>query len=197
MNKNGNITRSEPVVEEVFDLDRWLNKIESGNYESEQQADDEPVNCIAMSRYVEYVLEWAVAHRNDVKPSSPLSYAEWEMLSRIKDEGEGHNTAKRVLRISDVQIRKYSWMMREATGNYAVHRIRPFDTVARWEADFGDGYKVVIGVFSGYDGEPLWSQAILFLNGNEVQVSEDERELAGTWMFSHNNTTFVLEVQAA
>lgn len=197
MNKNGNITRSEPVEGEVFDFDRWFDEVVSGTYESEHQPADEPESCIAMSRYVDYVLEWAASHRKNVKPSSPLSYEEWEILGRVTAEEEGCATVKRVLRISNAQIRKYSWMMREATGNYAVRRIQPFDIVARWEADYGDGYTVVIGVFSGYDGEPLWSQAILYLNGTAVQVSEDERELEGTWMFSHNNTTFVLELQAA
>lgn len=217
MNENVNYTKHNPsedaerrkLVVELFVDEQKLGDMGTGDYlesklaqlaadgiEIGQWTITDPDDCFAMARYVSSVFEWAFEHCNDARTSSPPVYEEWAAKKQARDDAGNYTMIKRVLHLPKSKIQRYNRLMQASTVDYAVNGIEEYATVDCWMVDFGNGYEMDICVCSSYSGDPLWCQAVLFLDGSEVSCSEVEAELDGTWTLTHNDTTFVVELRA-
>lgn len=217
MNENVNYTKHNPseyaerrkLVVELYVDEQKLGDMGTGDYlesklaqlaadgiEIGQWTITDPDDCFAMARYVSSVFEWAFEHCNDARTSSPPVYEEWAAKKQARDDTGNYTRIKRVLHLPKSKILRYNRLMQASTVDYAVNGIERYSTVDRWTMDFGNGYEMYIYVRSCYSGDPLWCQAVLFLNGHEIGCSKVENELDGTWTLSHKDTIFTLELRA-
>ena len=78
-------------------------------------------------------------------------------------------------------------LMNQIHVDYGKEGIIRFSTVKSWTAkcynEFGPEYEADLKVCSGDDGDPLWCECVLFLNGSEVACSEVESSLEQKWEF--------------
>lgn len=102
---------------------------------------------------------------------------------------------RKELFISKNELSKYNRMLSLKRPCYDKHGISRYSTVAAWTVDFGNGYEVDLKVSSSDTDEPLWCEAVLFLNGSECCCSDVGDSLDGTWDFEYGNEDFVLIVK--
>ena len=217
MNENVNIRHElagdaerRKLVVELFVDEQKLGDMGTGDYLESKLAQlaadgiavgqwtiSDPDDYFAMARYVGSVFEWAFAHCNDARISSPPIYEEWAAQNQARDDAGNYTMIKRVLHLPKSKIQRYNRLMQASSVDYDANGIEENATESCWKMDFGNGYEMYIGVYSKYSGDPLRCQAVLFLDGSEVGCSEFENELYETWTLTHNDTTFVVEVQAA
>ena len=155
--------------------------------------DDDPLE---MQRYINDIFEWAFAHSSDESPCSAPTFEEWKALHHNEDDVSNCKKVKRVLRIPKKEIERYNRLMQADQVDYEANSISNYSTVRRWTVDFGNGLEMDLNVTSEEMGEPLWCQAVLFLNNFEVSCSEVQNNLNGVWKLYHDSTTFILEVCA-
>lgn len=177
-------------------LESKLAQLAADGIEIGQWTITDPDDCFTMARYVGSVFEWAFAHSNDARISSPPIYEEWAAQNQARDDAGNYTMIKRVLHLPKSKIQRYNRLMQASTVDYAVNGIEEYATEACWKMDFGNGYEMVIGVYSEYSGDPLRCQAVLFLDGSEVGCSEFENELYETWTLFHGDTIFTVNLRA-
>lgn len=98
------------------------------------------------------------------------------------------------LTIPAAQIDEYNRLMSVDELDYDAHDIERYSTVDSWTVNAGDGYEIDVKVCSSNDGDPLWCEAVLFLNGCEQACSDVEDELDGEWQLEASGACFVLNV---
>lgn len=91
-------------------------------------------------------------------------------------------------------INKYNELMELDFIAYDEHDIPRYSTIESWTTDFGNGFEVDLKVCSSNYDEPIWCEAVLFLNGNEISCSDVEDKLNGEWIFNYNDIEFILHV---
>lgn len=101
------------------------------------------------------------------------------------------------LYISDADITYYNNMIQSDEVDYEAYDIQPYSTVQSWTTNFGNGYEVDIKVCSSEDGEPLWAEGVLFLNGCEVTCTDVQYELDGVYEFEYNGDRFTVDVRGS
>lgn len=92
-------------------------------------------------------------------------------------------------------IEKYDELLERDEINYEEEDIPRSSIVAFWTVDFGNGYVVRLNVCSADDDEPLWSEAVLFLNGVECCCTEPDYSLSGEYWFEYDGKKFTLAVK--
>lgn len=100
------------------------------------------------------------------------------------------------LTIDKETIDEYNSLMLADYLDYEKNSIPRFSTIKSWTINYGDGYEVDLKICSGNDGEPLWCEAVLFINGSEVECTDVYDSVDGDWMLydSNTNITFRLHV---
>lgn len=104
------------------------------------------------------------------------------------------NTINLSLSIPANQIDEYNRMMSVDELDYEEHDIPRYSTINSWTVNAGNGYEIDVKVCSSIDGNPLWCEAVLFLDGCELACSDVESELDGEWQLETNGVNFVLNV---
>lgn len=101
------------------------------------------------------------------------------------------------LSIPKEDIDEYDRLMNVEELDYEKSDIPRYSTVESWSVNAGDGYEIDVKVSSGNDGDPLWCEAVLFLNSYEQACSGPECSLEGEWQLEANGTRFELNVIAS
>ncbi len=104
---------------------------------------------------------------------------------------------KKTLSIPQEDVRKYNALMQANEVDYEKNDIPRWETVKSWTVDLGDGYEADIKICSAIDGEPLWCEGVLFLNGCECCCTEVNDRLDGMYCFEHDRKTFAVTVEEA
>lgn len=102
---------------------------------------------------------------------------------------------RKELIINKNELSRYNRMMSWKRPCYDKHGISRYSTISEWTVDFGNGYEVDLKVCSSDTDEPLWCEAVLFLNGSECCCSDVGDSLDGTWGFEYENEEFLLVVK--
>lgn len=92
------------------------------------------------------------------------------------------------------ELEKYNQLMSLTEPDYDEHNLKQYSVIASWTADFGEGIQVDVKVCTSENRTPLWCEAVLFNNGNEVACSEVMDELDRDWTFEYNGTVYVVTV---
>lgn len=100
----------------------------------------------------------------------------------------------KTLSIPSEEVWKYNELMQADEVDYEENDIPRYGTVKSWTVDLGDGYEADIKVCSSNDGEPLWCEGVLFLNGCECCCTEVDNRLDGMYVLEHNGKTFIVTV---
>lgn len=103
-------------------------------------------------------------------------------------------TRKLALAIPAEQIDKYNSLMSVDRLDYKENNIPRFAAVDSWTVNAGDGYEIDVKVCSSDDGDSLWCEAVLFLDGCEQDCSDVECKLDGEWELEANGICFKLAV---
>lgn len=105
------------------------------------------------------------------------------------------STINLVLKIPAEQIDTYNRLMAAEKLDYEKNDIQRFSTVNSWTVNAGEGYEIDVKICSSNDGDPLWCEAVLFLNGCEQVCSDVEDQLDGEWNLEANDISFILTVE--
>lgn len=98
------------------------------------------------------------------------------------------------LAIPAAQIDEYNHLMNVDELDYDEYDIDRYSTVDSWTVKAGDGYEIDVKVCSSDDGDPLWCEAVLSLDGYEQACSVGDGDLDGEWQLEANGVCFVLNV---
>ena len=92
----------------------------------------------------------------------------------------------KTLFIQDEKVWKYNGLMQADTVDYEKNGIQRYATVTSRTVDMGNGHEADIKVCSSGDGDPLWCEGVLFLNGCECCCTEVDDRMDGMYCFEHN-----------
>lgn len=104
------------------------------------------------------------------------------------------NAINLTISIPAEQIDEYNYMMSVDELDYDENDIERYSTVDSWTINIGDGHEIDLKVCSSDDGDPLWCEAVLFLNGCEQVCSDVADELDGEWQLEADGVRYVLNV---
>ena len=72
-----------------------------------------------------------------------------------------------------------------------------YDVVSSVTAAFPDGCQIDIKCVGGKEGEPSWTEAVLFdKNGAELARTDPEDRFEGLWSLEHGGTKYVAEIRS-
>ena len=96
---------------------------------------------------------------------------------------------EQTLYISDEIIAKYQPLMRlKAKVDYDKYDLETYQTVESWSVGFPDGCVMDIKIRSGdrRDGDPLWSEAVLYRNGVKMTFTDIMMDVAAVYICELN-----------
>lgn len=102
---------------------------------------------------------------------------------------------KKTLILTKETIDMYHALMQAKHVDYEKEKIAKYETVVAWGVAFDEGYDVDIKVCASNNGDPLWCEAVLFLNGSEVSCTDVADELVGTWELFDGEKVFQVDVK--
>lgn len=106
------------------------------------------------------------------------------------------NTHTEKLKIPESDVAEYQSLMDEGF-DYGERGVAKYATVKNWTVKFPDGLEMDVKVCSSNDGDPLWSEAVLFENGSERGCTEAQDELLGEYSVERpDGTVYTVEVVA-
>lgn len=108
--------------------------------------------------------------------------------------GEEEDTQERILLISKEELDHYRELMQAKSLDLGKLGLYRYSTVESWSVDFGGGYAIDLKVCSSGLTDPLWCEAVLFLNGCECGCTDVEDDLLGDWDLQDGDNRFILKV---
>lgn len=143
--------------------------------------------------------------RKDLLGLWSLLYDDKQFVVNVVESDTKREVTK-TLRITKKELDRYREMMqvkRLALGKRGLytellsaldcHRRRS-STIKSWSVDFGGGYAIDLKVCSSGLTDPLWCEAVLFLNGCECGCTDVEDDLLGDWELQDGDNRFILKV---
>lgn len=105
-------------------------------------------------------------------------------------------TETKILKIPAGMIDKCERLMNLPEGHVELEDFPRYSTIKSWTVKFDTpGYEADIKICSSGDGEPLWSEAVLFRDGSEVAYTEPDDSLEGEWFLSRDDIEFTIIVE--
>lgn len=105
--------------------------------------------------------------------------------------------ARKVHYIEKHIVEEYTALMTAKSVDYTAKKIPKYATVYSTTVEFGDGYEMDISVCSAIDGQPLWSQAVLYQHGSEIAYTDPDDSLVGIWKLGDDDgRVFVADVRS-
>ena len=101
---------------------------------------------------------------------------------------------KNTITISSAALDRYNKLMQAECVDYEAEGIDRYTCVARWSAEFPEGFEVDIKVCASDCGEPLWCEAVLFQNGHERSCTDVCEELDGEWSLCADGQEYIVNV---
>lgn len=99
------------------------------------------------------------------------------------------------LRLPRREIMGYEALMSLPKGHPDLEGYPKYALIKSWTKRFDNPlYEMEIKVCSSDHGDPLWCEAVLFKDGQQVAYSEPEAELAGDWTLLDNGAEFTIHV---
>lgn len=99
------------------------------------------------------------------------------------------------LQIPGEEIQNYERLMNLPKGHSDLEGFPKYALIESWTVKFDDPkYEMDIKICSSDYADPLWSEAILCQNGQQVAYSDPESELAGEWILEDNGVEFTVIV---
>lgn len=99
------------------------------------------------------------------------------------------------LRLPRREIMGYEALMSLPKGHSDLEAYPRYALIKSWTKRFDNPlYEMEIKVCSSDHGDPLWCEAVLFKDGQQVAYSEPEAELAGDWTLLDNGAEFTVYV---
>ena len=99
------------------------------------------------------------------------------------------------LRLPRREIKCYESLMSLPKGHPDLEGYPKYALIKSWTKRFDNPlYEMEIKVCSSDHGDPLWCEAVLFKDGQQVAYSEPEAELAGDWTLLDNGAKFTVYV---
>lgn len=108
---------------------------------------------------------------------------------------------RRELRIPADVAERYDKLMDPPGGelDYDKNDIPRYACLERWTVRFDGSYEADVKVCSGDSSQkdPLWSEAVLFLDGRQVCCTDAGDQIAGEYELEHDGNRFVVDVIAS
>lgn len=99
------------------------------------------------------------------------------------------------MRLPRREIMGYEALMSIPKGHSNLEGYPKYALIKSWTKRFDNPlYEMEIKVCSSDHGDPLWCEAVLFKDGQQVAYSEPETELAGDWTLLDNGAEFTVHV---
>lgn len=100
------------------------------------------------------------------------------------------------LRLSREEIERYERLMNLPKDHPDLEDFPKYALIESWYVKFDDPrYEMQIKVCSSGYADPLWSEAILLKDGQQVSYTEPESELGGEWVLMDDDAIFTVMVE--